>query len=76
MLIAKTGHVRIKDVGCYPNLVKALGCIVACRIEEQLKGIYLYHVEARSFKTMGCNVGDDKEDFPFYSSEVEVISEG
>ncbi len=75
MQITKTGHVRIKDVELYPNLAPSLGCIVACTIEELVAGCYMYHVEARSFITLGCDVGADNKPFPFYASEVEVISE-
>ncbi len=74
--MAKTGHVRIKDVELYPNLAPSLGCIVACTIEELgVAGCCMYHVEARSFITLGCDVGADNDPFPFYASEVEVVSE-
>lgn len=72
----RPGHIKLIDVGVYPNLLPALGCIVGCQIEEQLAGVYLYHVKAESLATLGCNVGEDSKDFPFYNSEVEVMSEG
>jgi hypothetical protein len=75
-MVTKSGHIRIKDVGCYPNLTPALGCIVGCQIEELLHGVYLYHVSASSLITLGCNVEGDNLPFPFYASEVEVVSTG
>lgn len=75
--MAKTpGHVRITDTSCYPNLAPALGCIVGCQIEEQVKGCFLYHVRADSLLLLGCDLEGDLRDFPFYSSEAEVVSEG
>jgi hypothetical protein len=48
---------------------------VGCQIEELDKGFFMYHVAASSFITLGCDVDGDNEPFPFYGSEVEVISE-
>ena len=70
------GHVRITDVGVYPSLTPAVGSIVACQIQELNKGGFVYHVEARSLITLGCDVGEDNLPFPFYSNEVEVVSTG
>ncbi len=73
--MAKTGHVRITDVSLYPNLSPSLGCVVACTIQELGAEHYTYHVAARSFIQLGCDVGKDNKPFPFYASEVEVLSE-
>ena len=70
------GHVRITDVSAYPNLEPALGCIVGCQIEEQLKGVYLYHVAASSLLQLGCDLDGDVKPFPFYGTEAELVSEG
>ncbi len=75
-MVSKAGHVRITDVGLYPNLLPALGAIVGCQIEELDKGFFMYHVAARSLIDLGCDVGEDNKPFPFYSTEVEVIHEG
>ena len=72
----KPAHVRIIDVGCYPNLMPALGCVVGCQIEELDGGTYMYHVKADSLINLGCNVGCDNKPFPFYMNEVEVVSKG
>ena len=65
-------QVRITDVGAYPNLQPALGTVVACEREELLSGIYLYHVPAKEFVKLGCDVGGDNEPFPFYATEIQV----
>ncbi len=72
----KTAHVRIKDVGNFPNLAPSLGAIVGCVVQELDKGYFMYHVPASSFINLGCDVGKDNLPFPFYSTEVEVIHEG
>lgn len=75
-MVSKPGHVRITDTSCYPNLARAEGCIVACQIEEQVTGCFLYHVKADSLLQLGCDLGGDLKDFPFYGTEAEVVSEG
>jgi hypothetical protein len=75
-LTKHSGHVRITDVSVYPNLSAALGHIVPCVIEEQVKGCYLYHVKADSLLRLGCDLEGDLSDFPFYKTEAEVVNEG
>jgi hypothetical protein len=75
-MVKHPGHVRITDVSCYPNLAPALGQVVGCQIEEQVKGIFLYHVKADSLLLLGCDLEGDLNDFPFYGSEAEVVNEG
>lgn len=71
----KMGQVKLTDVGIYPNLVPALGCVVGCTILERFNQDPLYYVKAEALHNLGCNVGADTLDFPFYSSEVEVMNE-
>lgn len=75
-MVTKPGHIRITDTSVYPNLAAAQGHIVACQIEEQVKGCFLYHVKADSLLLLGCDLEGDLQDFPFYSSEAEVVSAG
>lgn len=75
-MTTKPGHVRITDVSVYPNLAPAQGQVVACQIEEQVAGCFLYHVKASSLLLLGCDLEGDLRDFPFYGTEAEVVSEG
>jgi hypothetical protein len=67
------GHVKILDVSCYPNLLKAAGHIVECIIEDVGDGDKLYHVHPSLFKVLGCDTGVCRYAYPFYANEVEVI---
>lgn len=73
--MTKQGNVRIVDVSLYPNLKPSLGHVVPCEVEELLAGIYMYHVAAKTFIDLGCDVGRDNKPFPFYASEIEVMYE-
>lgn len=69
----RAGHVRITDTSVYPNLRASLGHVVPAVIEEQVPGCFLYHVKADSLLLLGCDLEGDLSDFPFYSSEAEVV---
>ena len=70
----KAGHVKLTDVGTYPNLLSAEGCIVGCQIEDTGGGTHLYHVSPMALSNLGCDVGSCQLDYPFYDSEVQVIN--
>ena len=75
-LTHKKGVIKLMDVELFPNLAPAFDIEIPCIIEEQVPGCYLYHVKASTLVALGCDLEDDDHDWPFYSSEVEVITKG